>query len=264
MKDKLLIDTSCDQLQCLSCVSCPFLDGYNEKMDIVNSFMLNEFEIVRSNKDYRDDVSNYDLLSIEGKYTIDFIDLVYRLGKLIDDINIVETLITKYSVVNIITIDEIDYINFYLEIFYHKINTINDVLKLLVNHVYKLEIDEKLCDWKSISQRRNDINPNALDIIEKYYKSFKSIIHIRNLNTHRNLNVNPSSKMISALLLVKKIKAKQMDPIFLDLVNEKLESHKMEKIDFIRSSKDTAKFYIDFFNAFLIDDVLEYLKINKK
>lgn len=268
MKNYSKIDSTCDQSHCLRCNSCLILDEYEDKMNLVYSYIHQEFEIVRANKEYSDEINNYNLLSTEGKYAVDFIDLTCRLEKLINDIRVVEFLMTKYSVVKINTINEIDYINFHLEVFYHKINTINDVLRLLVNHVYRLGIEEKKCNWNSINQKKDVINPNAIDIIEKYYKSFKSIIHIRDLNTHRNLNVNPSSKIISALLLLKDRTAKQMDPFFSELVNEKLvhkelEGHKKKKIEFIRSSKDTAKYYIDFFNAALLDDVLKYLKITK-
>lgn len=239
---------------------CKIMDDYDEKLELLQTQIIKEYDNfidfnILDNKSY------YHLLSNKSQFISDFIDFTYRLEKLINDLSVVESLISKYSVVKINNINEIQYINFQLEVFYHKIHTILEVLKLFVNHVYDLKLSEKECDWKKIRELKKKINPNAFDIIEKYYKSFSSIINVRHLNTHRDYNVSPKSKKLSSLLFLKDRKKEQFKTVS-ELLNKGVESYKNEKLEFVHQSISVAKFYVNIMNSILIDDVLKF--INKE
>jgi hypothetical protein len=235
---------------------CKLMDGYDEKIYLLQAQVINEcknftdFNIL-DNKNY------YHLLSDNSQFVIDFIDFTYKLDKLINDLSVVESLIPTYLLVKIKNVNEIEYINFQLEVLYHKIHTILEVLKLLVNHVYDLRLSEKECDWNKIRELKKKINPYAFDIIEKYYKSFSSIIHVRHLNTHRDYKVSPKSDKLSSLLFLKDRKEE-----ISEILNEGVESYKNEKLEFVHQSISVAKFYVNIMKSIVIDDVYKF--INKK
>lgn len=235
---------------------CKLMDGFDEKLYLLQTQVINEcnkftdFNIL-DNKNY------YQVLSDKSQFVIDFLDFNYKLEKLINDLSIVESLIPMYSLVEIKNVNKIEYINFQLEVLYHKIYTILEVLKLLVNHVYNLKISEKKCDWEEIRKLKNKINPKAYDIIEKYYKSFRSIINVRHFNTHRDYKVNPKSEKLSSLLFLKD-RSEEIS----EILNECVESYKNEKHEFVHQSISVAKFYVDIMKSIVIDDV--YNLINKK
>jgi len=83
-------------------------------------------------------------------------------------------------------ISQLTYIQYHIEVLFHKIHTILELMKLLVNEVYELKIDSKDCSWNSLTARLDKKNP-TLKIIDKYYKTFKNIIDSRNANTHRGI-----------------------------------------------------------------------------
>ena len=158
------------------------MEDFIQNLEQVNQFLYNEIKSIQIHKDFNSS-KNYNLLSKKGKYFLEILNLYSRLNKLLDDLNFVEVFITSYKDKEIYKeseINEIKYINYHLEVFYHKISTILDVIKLFVSHVFELEIPPEKCKWEKIKEKKSDIDSNAYDLMERYHKSFKSIINIRN------------------------------------------------------------------------------------
>jgi len=83
-------------------------------------------------------------------------------------------------------IGELDYIQYHTESLIHKVHTILEIMKLIVNEVYCLKIPKKDCNWNTLTSKLNKNTP-CLKIIDKYYKEFKDLIESRHINTHRGI-----------------------------------------------------------------------------
>lgn len=82
-------------------------------------------------------------------------------------------------------ITELDYIKFHIEVFFHKVATGSDLLKLLVNVLFELNIDNKQCNTKKLKEKipNKYINP-FIGLIEAYDESFRQIKFLRHKNSH--------------------------------------------------------------------------------
>jgi len=229
------------------------MEDLKQNLEYINLFLIDEFKHIQIHKDFNNSKDNYHLLSEKGKYLLEILNLYGRLNKLLDDLNIVVVFITTYPDIEIYKeskINEINFINYHLEVFYHKISTILDVMKLFVSHVFELGICPKVCNWENLEKRKADIDSNTLDIISRYYKSFISIIDIRNLNTHRSINVNPSSTQIASLLFLQENSNSNNNGsegfIFTNVqINSIIEKHKSKKVEDIRNAKEIENKYVD-------------------
>lgn len=254
----------CNRKTCLRAVTTNNQnEDYKEFLDQVLEILQKEISETDVHKDSSNSKHNYDFLSKKGKFLWKILDLYGRLKKLLDDLNRVEAFITSFPNMEIYEenkINEIAYLNYHLEVFYHKIHTIGEVQKIIVAQVFELDICDKDCNWDNLNARKNDIEPNVIDVIDRYYKSFKSMINVRHLNTHRSLNVNPSSNEISALLLLhenSKSYSESENFIFNKQIKGSIEKHINKKVEYIHDSKEIAKKYVD---ELLYEILIEALK----
>jgi len=228
------------------------MDEIKQNLEHINIFLFDEFKRIQILTEFNSSKSNYHLLSEKGKYLLEILNFHVRLNKLLDDLNMVEVFISTYPVLEIYKeskINEINFINYHLEVFYHKISTISDVMKLFIAQVFELGICPKECNWENLQKRKSDIPPDILDVIQRYYDSFKLIIKIRNLNTHRSINVNPSSNEISSLLFLLENSDSSNNESKIFICNEQItgsiEKHKRRKVEDIRNAKEIADKYVD-------------------
>lgn len=82
-------------------------------------------------------------------------------------------------------INELDYVKYHLEVFFHKVATGSDLLKLLVNVVFELNIDNRYCNMKNLQKKVPRAYHNSfLKLIDAYDETFKTIKFFRNKNSH--------------------------------------------------------------------------------
>jgi len=72
-------------------------------------------------------------------------------------------------------IGELDYMQYHTESLIHKVHTILEVMKLIVNEVYCLGIPKKECNWNTLTSKLNK-KTTCLQIIDIYYKVFNDFI----------------------------------------------------------------------------------------
>ena len=240
-------------------------DEPKERLYSIMSLLITEIKNSDAKEGFDISKNNYHLLSKDGKYLLEFNDYFNRLNKLIDDLNIVIEFIEKlpsFVLDRKELIDPINYINYHLEVFYHKISTINDVLKMMTNSVFRLGIPEINCNWEKIKNKRKDISNSVFCVIWRYHKTFKPLINIRQLNTHRAINVNPTSNEIASLLLLKKNtdsddKSELFIPI--ELIENEIEKHRNEILGNIRHYREIANNYVEeFINEISIEVVTHF------
>lgn len=229
------------------------MENFKQNIEKINLCLEKEFKQVQNHKNFNNS-DKYNLLSEKGKYYYETLMFYIKLNKLLDDLNMIETFITTYpkEIYKENKINEIKFINYHLEVFYHKISTILDIIKLFISHVFELRLRPKDCNWENLKKRENDITSEVFDVIVRYYESFESMIKIRDLNTHRLSNVNPSSNQLSTLLLILETFEKGKHLVSKQALDYSLQKHREKIIEHIKSASAVAKKYVDEF----IDKIL--------
>lgn len=150
------------------------------------------------NKEFKLGQNNHHLLSETEKYISRVSKISNDLKHVFEQINHVKIYVRRYPYRKFYKengIRELDYIQYHMEALFHKIHTILEIMKLMVNEVYALGIQSRDCSWNMISVKL-DKNTNSLQIVEKYYKTFKVFIDTRHVNTHRGIYNDPEQEEI--------------------------------------------------------------------
>ena len=69
---------------------------------------------------------------------------------------------------------------------HYTFHTIMEIMKLMVNEVYCLGIQERNCNWKNLTKKL-DKETDCLRVIDNYLDVFKDYIDLRHINTHRGI-----------------------------------------------------------------------------
>lgn len=232
-------------------------------------FLLNSVndaqEEVTNHKDYNTLKNNFHLLSDKNKYIMNTFRYYNKIADFNDDIKKVEFFLRRFpnsKFLNENDIDNLTYIKYHMEVLFHKVHTISELKKLMINEVYKIGLSEKKCSWENLKKQSNLRNKVPMQILENYFKTFKHIINLRHLNTHRGHYNDEESIDISAPLNIYKWsekdgydvgeKFKLMMPKF--LIEYKLRKFKKERIEFVKSASSATIYYKEeFFKHILID-----------
>jgi len=212
--------------------------------------------------------NNYHLFSSREKYYMDIFNLYTRINDLKRDLERIEVFLRVYPNAKYLTkhnIDKLEYIKYHTEVFFHKIHTIVEVQKLLLNQVYVLGLSEKQCSWDTIKKKLGDVNIRALDVVEKYYIAFEHIIEARHKNTHRAIYNDKDTVDFSGGLFVYKTfeqMNKEVDNNFQKiapkfLLEYELKMYRKERVNFIKQSRIAAESYIDALVNYVLIDAKE-------
>jgi hypothetical protein len=128
------------------------------------------------------------LLTSIHRLNIDLNTKFVELNRIKSDINKVVVFLKRFPTRKFYEeneITELDYIKYHLEVFFHKVATGSDLLKLLVNVLFELNIANKQCNTKKLKEKipNKYINP-FIGLIEAYDESFKNIKFFRHKNSH--------------------------------------------------------------------------------
>ena len=243
---------------------------------MVNKELLIEFlelvpgKDIQNRKGFSFEKNNYHLLSSTEKYIMDIFNLYNRLNELYKDLERVIIFIKRYPDAKYYesnNIDKLAYIKYHTEVYFHKIHTILEVMKLILNCVYELRIAEKDCTWNKLKNNSKVNQTKAYKIIELFYKSFEKIIEARHRNTHRALFNSGVDLDLEAALDIYKLSNELDLGVDLEfmrayppmLVNYELKLHRKERVDFMQKSNKAAKHYYDMFiNEILRVAIMKY------
>lgn len=239
--------------------------------DLINQYRIfhtlfkTEMDKSFGHKDYDIKQNNYHLLTKRGKYLSGISSLSARMVEAISDLDKVLVFIRRYpdaKYLNINRIDNIDYIKYHLEVLTHKIHTILEIMKLMINEVYELSISERDCSWDNLKIRKELENTDVLKLLELYHKTFKGLIEARHLNTHRATDIDPvTNNMKSTLSLLR------MDYEYSNLLNQEtlnkftpfllrheIKEYRKERVSYVKSVKDGVKYYTDIFKNIVLKE----------
>lgn len=149
--------------------------------------------------------NNHHLLSERGKYAQNVFKYYARVSEVQEDLDRVLIFLRRFPLKKFYeenNVDLISYTKYHIEVFFHKINTLLDLLKLMVNQVYELGLTDRKCTWDKLCKHTNVKDSPSLKIIEYFHKSFEHIIEARNLNTHRGIYKDPESDKIKIPMMI--------------------------------------------------------------
>lgn len=133
--------------------------------------------------------NNFHLLDKSEKYVSNVNKVNRDLRCVFEQINSVRVFIRRFPNKKFYYengIGELEYIQYHTESLIHKVHTILEIMKLIVNEVYCLEIPKKDCNWNALTSKLNK-NTHCLKVIDIYYKVFNDFIESRHINTHRGI-----------------------------------------------------------------------------
>jgi hypothetical protein len=214
----------------------------NHLIDLMSEFL--------KNGDKRDgydiNKNNYHLLNEKEKYRQRVWGLYCKMNNSIDNITHIKVFLRRYNREFLFKngIDDLSYIQYHLEVLFHKVHTILDLMKLMINEVYRLDISPKECSWDSLESRLNKNKEKPLLIINKYFTFFKNIIEMRHLNTHRGLFIDDKKeeieinygfglyKMVEGSYSAKMTDVLNVIPI--NAMKHKVKVYRSERIEFVQ------------------------------
>ncbi len=242
-------------------------DLHGKFLDVIND-SINE---LYNNPKRKASQSNFHLLSEKDKYSSKIFEYYSKMNQTKEDLKKIEIFLRRFPLKKFYednNISHLDYIKYHTEVFYHKINTLLDLFKIIINRIYELGLSEKKCTWKNLTKSEKIKQSILIKVVEFYYKSFENIINARNLNTHRGYFYDSEKDYIEDYMFIYKNSEKfnmeigddfkKMMPKF--YLEYKIKIYKKDKLKFIQNGNKIAEEYVNIFSNFMF---IEFLKISK-
>jgi len=164
--------------------------------EVLHSFKF--FENINKREGFTGSGKIHHLMNSREQYILIVNKNHSAIASLIDQLYLVEIFVRRFPAKEFYlknNINQLTFIQYHLEVFFHKIHTILELMKLLVNNVFELNIKPKDCDWKKLVSHLG-LKAKPLVIVDIYYKTFRSIIEARHSNTHRGVYYDPEKDFI--------------------------------------------------------------------
>jgi len=220
-------------------------------------------EGVTKHPEFSFDKNNFHLLSPQAQYLQKVSRYKSRIYDLLDDLDKVEVFLRRFPMKKFYEDNDIDHLNYtkyHTEVFYHKISTLLDLLKLMVNEVFEARLSERRCTWDNLNKITSIKDSAPIKIVGFFHKSFKDVIFARNLNTHRGIFSDSKRDDLSLPLMIYKNSEKfDMDlderyktlmPRF--ILDYQIREYKKNKLNFIKQGNMVARQYINIFMNFTL------------
>lgn len=242
-------------------------DLHTKFLDVIND----SIDELYNHPERQSSQSNFHLLSEKGKYSSKVFEYYSKMNQTKEDLRKIEIFLRRFPLKKFYEDNEIshlDYIKYHTEVFYHKITTLLDLFKIIINRVYELGLSEKKCTWENLIKSEKLKQSMLIKVVECYYKSFESVINARNLNTHRGHFYDSEKDNIEDYMFIYKNSEKfnveignnfkKMMPKF--YLEYKLKVYKKDKLKFIQNGNKVAEEYANIFSNVMY---VEFLKISK-
>lgn len=246
------------------------IELYRKFIDVINS----SIEELYNHPERKSSQSNFHLLSEKGKYSSKVFEYYSKMNQTLDDLRKIEIFLRRFPLKNFYQDNEIthlDYIKYHTEVFYHKINTLLDLFKIIINNVYELGLSEKKCTWENLIKSEKSKQSVLIKVVECYYKSFEHVLIARNLNSHRGqFHDSEKDDLEDYLFLYKNSEKfnmelgdnfKKMMPKF--YLQYKVKVYKNDKLKFIQNGNKVAKEYANIFSNIFFEEFLK-VSVTKK
>jgi len=201
--------------------------------------------------------NNWHTLRIDEKYIMRVFNLYVRLDHVLEQLQHVSIYLKRFSPASYYEKENINgliYTQYHMEVYIHKIHTVLDLMRLMVNRVYEFNIADENCTWSVLKDYPGIKGSIVESILNSYWVTFKDIINGRNLNTHRGwFEDSDIERLSSPLFLIIKNKEYELNiPEFKEKDIEYSIRHRVQKLRLKRSMEmqSTNKIVYEFINRF--------------
>lgn len=190
--------------------------------------------------------NNYHLLNEQEKYVSRTFRIQSNLVRTTDQVRYIRIFLNRYPFKKAYLengISQLEYIQYHTETLYHKIHTTLEIMRLLLNEVYQLNIPVKDCSWFELCKHINK-KEDPMKCLEAYYDTFKNLIDLRHINSHRGVYDDDEMDEIDIYcgnVLVKyEARGYVFDNLNLNknLLNYKLREYKKSRVAFVDQIKE--------------------------
>ena len=243
----------------------------NSDLEIRKKFLdykMNLMTETMSHPDYNIDQNNFHLHSQSGKIAVTISKYLNRIFDLLSDLDNIVLFLRRFPNRKFYSdndLDELEYTRYHFEVFIHKIHTILEVKKLLVNEFYNIGLDPKDCNWKNLIKDKNFKKSDSSKILEFYFKSFEHLIKLRHLNTHRAIfNEKKMEDLRSDLMIYKQYEKfnlevgedfRRIRPKI--IVDYQVTKYRRDKLNYIEEGKDIARQYSTQFENIILEEFFD-------
>ena len=138
-------------------------------------------------------------------------------------------------------ISQLDYIQYHTETLFHKVHTVLEIMKLLLNEVCQLEIPPKDCSWIALLKKMKKTDP-SMECLDRYFNAFQHLIELRHRNTHRGYYEDNDKERIDVnyglMLYKEEINGYEIDreikkKLPIEMINHLLKKHKETRVKLV-------------------------------
>jgi hypothetical protein len=135
------------------------------------------------------DKNNHHLLTEKEKYQSRISVIQNSLYATIEQIKFIKTFLSRYPLKGFYErngITQMEYVQYHMEALFHKVHTVLEIMKLMINEVYQLNIAKKDCSWINLCKKvnRKELSMKRLD---DFFRAFANFIDARHLSSHRGV-----------------------------------------------------------------------------
>lgn len=243
-----------------------------------NNFLMNDFslrlqkDISASMKDFEQKPgyvlgkNNHHLLSEPEKYTTRVFRIQSALTRTSEQLLQIKIFLNRYPFRQYYLeqgISQLEYIQYHTEVLFHKVHTILEIMRLLVNEVYQFKIPVKECSWLNLIKKLKKTEP-PMKFLERYFKTFENLIDLRHLNSHRGYYEDDEKDKIDmdyGLFFYKEeyngyiLDQELRDKMPIGVINYHLKEHKKKKVKLVEqvieeNEKNLTKFLGSLLNQY--------------
>lgn len=143
--------------------------------------------------------NNYHLLSAKEKYVLAVHTEQGKIFTCIEQIEYVSVFVRRFPLKNYFRkngINQLNYIQYHLETFSHKVATLLDLMKSMVIVVYQAALPEQNLSWDSL-KRKVDEKEMPMQVMNTYFEFFNNMIKFRHNVTHKGVFRDTKMKEIN-------------------------------------------------------------------
>lgn len=234
-------------------------------------FMISFFkEIIRNNLvDGKIDLSK---LSPHEKKIYDLSKLSFALDESLDCIENSYLFMQHFHDIETVCegngINEVNFINYHVDVFIHKVSTIHDLIFKITNTLFDLGLSDRKCDWSHILKKKEIIdNSSFFHFAQTYYDFLSKLIKLRNESTHKGVLNNPYMEEVDPILAAIKGYEKYGGKVFNEeylYVNAQLFKAKKKLFEDFKIHKDNVYTIIHCLLCSYFDIILSWITLELK
>lgn len=149
--------------------------------------VMESIKRLEQTEDFTQGQNNHDLLTERDKYTSRIFRIQSALRNTSEQLFHIKIFLNRYPFRKHYLeqgISQLEYIQYHTEALYHKVHTVLEIMRLMVNEVYQLNIPLKDCSWLKLKKKLS-VTERPMECLTQYFDVFRNLIDLRHLNSHR-------------------------------------------------------------------------------